>query len=184
MFWAECFVWNEIFAKMCFTKCVYVPVEASENVWKTLCKSISKLFLYVPRRLIFIGKIRPNWAYTRSMWAYTRSIWACTRCTWSVFSSVLWGWPTDWHISQKWAYTRSKWAYIRSKWAYIRSDWVCIRSFWLRCFCFWPDVFYVFFQNTVMLWVDPVFLRVLEHSGVLRNNLESSGMFRKTPDWF
>ena len=44
--------------------------------------------------------------------------------------------------------------------------------------------FFTYFQNTVMVWVDPIFLRVLEHSGVLRNNLESSGMFRKTPDWF
>ena len=155
-------------------KCVYemclckmcLLLKTSE---KPFAKVSESLPLYVPRRLIFIGKIRPNWAYTRSIWAYTRSIWACTRCTWSVFSSVLWGWPTDWHISQKWAYTRSNWAYIRSKWL-----------MWIWGILFFTRRFSRIFQNTVMVWVDPVFLRVLEHFGVLRNNLESSGMFRKT----
>ena len=75
MFWAECFVWNEIFAKMCFTKCVYVPVEASENVWKTLCKSIWKpASIRAPKAHIYRQNQTKLNVYTLNLSVYTLNL--------------------------------------------------------------------------------------------------------------
>ena len=118
------------------------------------------------------------WAYIRPYWAYIRSIgqriYACTERIYAIPVSIqlralrMTNWPPRQPKMGVYTLKLSVYTFKMGVYTLILAD----------VYLLLTRRFSRIFQNTVMVWVDPVFLRVLEHSGVLRNNLESSGKLR------